>query len=214
MDIKTISKLFSEGTDYLGFYDSVYYVSSSDLISSIEDQALLTRLHNSILKAVFTLDEDTPLGQAIKSASYFIKEAETMVEGGNSLSSWKNMSIDEVRKSILDAILAYEKYVVYMGVYNLLGFTEDDKVQNISADFLREKFPDATEQEIEMTADVYLEYIEELEDMGLADEVMNIDFYTSGKEVLSFEDDDEDNDDEDDIVEEDYKKLDNLTWDM
>lgn len=191
-NINELDKIINEGLNYLNLYDAVYFSSESNLLETIKTQELVPRLHNSIVEAVLNLSPEDPIWEKVRSASYFLKDANNMVEqGSENVLNIKNMSIDEIRKSLLDAILAYEQYIIYIGIFNLLKIDEGNFTLKLSEEHIKKQYPDATPDQIEKTIDLYLDYIDELEEMELTDEVMNIDYTKTGRETMDFVDDDD-----------------------
>lgn len=195
MNISTLDKLINEGLNYLNFYDSVSFSSDATLLDTVKNQELLERLHNSMTKAILSVSDDEPIFERIKSAAFFLKDAnDNFDKSTETKTSFKEMTISDVRESILESILAYEQYIIYMGMYNLLGVEEDGTIKRVSKENLKSVFPNSTDEEIENTAELFLDYIETLEDMDLAEDVMNIDYSKTGRsmpEYVGLEDEDD-----------------------
>lgn len=198
MKISVLDKLINGGLNYLNFYDSVKFSSDATLLDMVKSQELLERLHNSMTKAILSVSDEDPIFERIRSAAFFLKDASDNFDKSTETNiSFKDMTISDVRDSLLESILAYEQYIIYMGMYNLLGVEEDGTIRNISKDNLREAFPDASDDELENTAELFVDYIEELEDMDLTEDVMNIDYSKTGRsmpEYVGLDDEDEDED--------------------
>lgn len=192
-NINELDKIINIGINYLNLYDAVYFSSESNLLETIKSQELIPRLHNSVVEAVLNLTPEDPIWERVRSASYFLKDADDMVQQGNeSVLNIKNMSIDEIRKSLLDSILSYEQYIIYIGIFNLLQIDEGNLTLKLSEEHIKKQYPDATPEQIEKTINLYLDYIDELEEMELTDAVMDIDYTKTGKDTMEFVDDDDD----------------------
>lgn len=194
MQLNDLNRLLTDGLNYLMFYDQINYTSEKDLLDTIKEHEILERLHNSVVAAILSLDTEDIIYEKIRSASFFLKEAnDAFSDSTKTKTAWKDAPLSETREAILNAIIAYQQYIVYVGLTSLFNIEE---VLKLNKEDLRKKFPDSSEEEINKTIEIYKEYIDEIEEMELSEQIMDIDYNKTGKEKLVYVDDASDEDDE------------------